>query len=410
MEGKDESLRSIITPTLRLFLAGEFFITLSDMYGLFLPLFMSDLGASVVDIGLVYSLSEIVPLLINIVGGWLSDRFGRLRTINWGNILKLLSFAVMLFADQWQWMILAFTIMGMGWALGGPSFAAFIADNTAEKNRAKVYAIQLNVKNVINLIKYPLAGLIVSQFGFKAMLLAAASFFGIGSVILAVLERRTQLKTLPSQPRPSGTPFGKSFRVVIGLVLAGGLFTWLFIIDHTNDIFVGLSSSLQFLFAEQIIGVSVAQLAYLPTIGAAIALIVTIPLGYWVDKKGEHIGLGSAYLLMALHFGTPLIARNFFGLIPSALVHPFMIGLAGPAYRSLISKAVPEEQRGIAFGLTLTSRGLVSLPAPYLGGLLWDRFNPRTPFLVTVIGCIGLSLLAYLKLKTPPKQLPNTSQ
>ena len=32
---------------------------------------MSDLGASVVDIGLVYSLSEIVPLLINIVGGWL---------------------------------------------------------------------------------------------------------------------------------------------------------------------------------------------------------------------------------------------------------------------------------------------------------------------------------------------------
>ncbi len=409
MEGKDESLRSILTPTLRLFLAGEFFITLSDMYGLFLPLFMSDLGASVIDIGLVYSLSEIVPLLINIIGGWLSDRFGRLRTINWGNILKLLSFAVMLFADQWQWMILAFTIMGIGWALGGPSFAAFIADNTAEKNRAKVYAIQLNVKNVINLIKYPLAGLIVSQFGFKAMLLAAASFFGIGSVILAILSRRTPLKSLPSQPRPSGTPFGKSFRAVTGLVLAGGLFTWLFIIDHTNDIFVGLSSSLQYLFAEQIVGVSVAQLAYLPTIGAAIALFVTIPLGYWVDKKGENIGMGIAYLLLAIHFGTPLIARNFLGLVPSALVHPFMIGLAGPASQSLLSKAVPEEQRGIAFGLTLTSRGLVSLPAPYLGGLLWDRFNPRTPFLVTVIGCIGLSLLAFLKLKTPNKKIINTN-
>ena len=81
MEGKDESLHSIITPTLRLFLAGEFFITLSDMYGLFLPLFMSDLGASVVDIGLVYSISELVPLLLNIIGGWLSDRFGRLKPL-----------------------------------------------------------------------------------------------------------------------------------------------------------------------------------------------------------------------------------------------------------------------------------------------------------------------------------------
>ena len=410
MEGKGESLRSILTPTLRLFLAGEFFITLSDMYGLFLPLFMSDLGASVIDIGLVYSLSEIVPLLINVIGGWLSDRFGRLRTITWGNILKLLSFGVMLFADQWQWMILAFTIMGIGWALGGPSYAAFIADNTAEKNRAKVYAIQLNLKNVINLIKYPLAGLTVSQFGFKAMLLAAASFFGIGSVILALLSRRTSLKSLPGQPLPTGIPLGKSVGVVTGLVLAGGLFTWLFIIDHANDIFVGLSSSLQFLYAEQIVGVSVAQLAYLPTIGAAIALVVTIPLGYWVDNKGENVGMGLAYLLLAVHFGTPLIARNFFGLVPSALVHPLMIGLAGPASQSLLSKAVPEEQRGIAFGLTLTSRGLVSLPAPYLGGLLWDRFNPKTPFLVTVIGCIGLSVVAFLKLKTPAKELINTSQ
>jgi MFS family permease len=395
---------------LRFFLAGEFFITLSDMYGLFLPLFMSDLGASVVDIGLVYSVSELVPLLLNIVGGWLSDRFGRLKTINWGNILKLLSFAVMFFADQWQWMILAFSIMGIGWALGGPSFAAFIADNTAEKNRAKVFAVQLNVKNVINLIKYPLAGLIVSQFGFKAMLLAAGLFFAIGSAILAILDRRTQTKTLPDQPAPARTPFGKSFGVVIGLVLAGGLFTWLFIIDHANDIFVGLSSSLQYLYSEQIVGVSVGELAYIPTIGAAIALIVTIPLGYWVDKKGENIGMGLAYLLLAIHFGTPLIARNFLGLVPSALVHPFMIGLAGPASRSLVSKAVPEEQRGIAFGLTLTSRGLVSLPSPYLGGLLWDRFNPRTPFLVTVIGCIGLSLLAFLKLKTPSKQLIKTNQ
>ena len=305
-------------------------------------------------------------------------------------------------------MILAFSIMGIGWALGGPSFSAFIADNTAEKNRAKVYAVQLNVKNVINLIKYPLAGLIVSHFGFKAMLLAAGVFFAVGSVIFAILDRKTRSKKLPDQPSHTKTPFGKSFGVVIGLVLAGGLFTWLFIIDHANDIVVGLSSSLQFLYAEQIVGVSVAQLAYIPTIGAAIALIVTIPLGYWVDKKGENIGMALAYLLLAIHFGTPLFARNFLGLVPSALVHPLMTGLAGPASRSLVSKAVPEEQRGIAFGLTLTSRGLVSLPSPYVGGLLWDRFNPKAPFLVTVIGCIGLSLLAFIKLKVPKELVTKT--
>jgi MFS family permease len=99
-----------------------------------------------------------------------------------------------------------------------------------------------------------------------------------------------------------------------------------------------------------------------------------------------------------------LIARSFYGLIPSAIIHPFMIGLAAPAHQSLISKAVPEDQRGIGFGLTWTSRGILSLPSPYIGGLLWDRFSPRTPFVLTIIGCILLSVLAFFKLKPPHKK------
>ena len=51
-----------------------------------------------------------------------------------------------------------------------------------------------------------------------------------------------------------------------------------------------------------------------------------------------------------------------------------------PNYDSLISKAVPEENRGLAYGLFWTSISLLALPAPYIGGLLWDNFTPRTPF------------------------------
>ena len=409
MSQEDGSLKSILSSSLRLFLTGEFFINLSDMYGVFLPLFMSDLGASAADIGVVYSLSSLVPLALNIIGGWLSDRFGRIRTINWGNLVKLSSFIVMLFARRWEWMILAFTLIGIGYALGGPSFSAFIADQTSEKNRAKVYAVQHNVLNAANLIKYPLAGWIAALVGFRSMLLAAAVFFLIGMILLALVGRNT--RQVKNQDEPAIKPsFKKSFGLILGLVLGGGLFTWLFIIDHLNDIFVGLSSSLSYLYIQQVVGVSVDKIAYLPMIGALIALFVTIPLGYWVDKRGENIGLGLAYLLLVIHLGSPLLARNFLGLIPSALVHPFMIGLAKPATQSLISKAVPEKQRGLAFGLTWTSRGILSLPFPYFGGLLWDHFSPGTPFLITVIGCLGLSLLAFWKLKIPREQTQQTNQ
>lgn len=402
---RDTSLKEILTPPLRVFLAGEFFIHLSDMYLFFLPLLMSDLGAGAADIGLVYSLSGAVPLVTHIFGGWLSDRFGRLKTITWGNLVKLAALVLLLFTKRWEWMILALTLTGISWALSGPSFSAYIADQSTPENRGKIYSVQLNLFNAASLVRYPLAGWIAARAGFRPMLLAAALIFLAGAVLLALAERI--FSPLPPASKPEARPtFKVSFGLLLSLVLAGGLFSWLFLIDHLNDIFVGLSSSLSVLYFEEIVGVSVEQISYLPTIGAVIALIVTIPLGYWVDKKGEHIGLGLAYLLLLIHFGSPLLARNFLGLIPSALVHPFMIGLAKPATQSLISKAVPEEQRGLAFGLTWTSRGLISLPFPYFGGLLWDRFRPETPFLFTMIGCLGLSLLAFWKLKIPRENPP----
>lgn len=405
MSAEDRSLKSILTPSLRIFLAGEFFIHLSDMYLFFLPLWMSELGAGAADIGLVYSLAGAVPLALHLFGGWLSDRFGRLRTITWGNLIKLAAFVLMLAAKRWEWMILVFSLTGISWALAGPSFSAYIADQSTRENRAKVYAVQQNLFNAASLVRYPLAGWIAAGDGFRTMLLTAAFLFLIGASLLSRAERVQP--SLPKDREPGARPtFKASFGILLSLLLAGGLFSWLFLVDHLNDIFVGLSSSLSVLYLEEVVGISVERIAYLPTIGAAIALFVTIPLGYWVDKKGEHIGLGLAYLLLMIHLGTPLLARNFLGLIPSALVHPFMIGLAKPASQSLISKAVPEEQRGLAFGLTWTSRGLLALPFPFLGGLLWDRFSPQTPFLITIIGCLGLSLLAFWKLRVPREVLP----
>jgi predicted MFS family arabinose efflux permease len=264
-----------------------------------------------------------------------------------------------------------------------------------------VYAVQVNIRNLANLLMGPLAGLIVASLGYKQMLLAAGSAHVLGSILLMIIENRSRLEADPDQKPGVQLPFRKSLGLIVGLVFAGGLFSWLFITDHLSDIFLGVSQSLNVLYLESVVGVSVEQIGILPTIGGIIGLFVTIPLGYWVDKRGENIGLGLAYFLLAIYIGVPLIARSFWMLIPGAVLHPFMWGLAGPAYNSLVSKAVPEEQRGIAFGLTWTSRGLIAIPTPYLGGLLWDRISPQAPFLIAIIGCLGLSVLAFLKLKSP---------
>jgi nitrate/nitrite transporter NarK len=46
-----------------------------------IPIFLRELGASVSEIGLFFTLAMILPLIFRMLGGWMSDRIGRLRAM-----------------------------------------------------------------------------------------------------------------------------------------------------------------------------------------------------------------------------------------------------------------------------------------------------------------------------------------
>ncbi len=99
-----------------------------------------------------------------------------------------------------------------------------------------------------------------------------------------------------------------------------------------------------------------------------------------------------------------LNASSFAGFALTWVVFGVGVGVLSPAYQSLISKVVPQKSLGIFSGLFYSSIGLVSLPAPWLGAQLWERFNPRLPFMITA----GVALLTvipiWLKFKVPEKE------
>jgi len=75
--------------------------------------------------------------------------------------------------------------------------------------------------------------------------------------------------------------------------------------------------------------------------------------------------------------------------------------LIDPAYNSLISKAVPDRLRGLAFGLFSTSLGLISLPAPWLGAQLWESISPIFPFYVPLVAMVAMLPIIWTKFKLP---------
>jgi MFS family permease len=79
------------------------------------------------------------------------------------------------------------------------------------------------------------------------------------------------------------------------------------------------------------------------------------------------------------------------------------VGLMTPAYQSLISKSIPKELLGTAFGLFSTSLGIISLPAPWIGAQLWAGVSPRFPFMVTGVVALLSIIPILIKFRLPAK-------
>ena len=112
-----------------------------NMYGPLLPLYLKSLNASVVQIGLFFTLSQIVPLALQILGGWISDSLGRLRSIAMGSVAGVFSYVGLILAPTWQWVLVGEGLSSITRSLVGPSFSAFIAEESAEESRARVFGI-----------------------------------------------------------------------------------------------------------------------------------------------------------------------------------------------------------------------------------------------------------------------------
>ena len=397
----------LITPLIGWFL---FAIILANIAGsmtnILMPIYLTELGASVGQVGLVFTLTSVVILVLQILGGWISDSIGRLRAIAIGSLGGVLGFVFMLLAPSWQWMLLALSVTQIPYALVGPSFSAFIAENSTEENRGKVYGITDTIYQVVGVIGPPLGGFLAGKYGFKVMLLVATGFY-TSAAILRIWMARTMRSVGESEPKQlTLASFKQSLALIWAMLVGGGVVTWIFITDGVRDVAFRLSGELEPLYLEQEIGLSLAQIGLLGSFFSAAMMLTPILSGKIGDRYGERVPISAGFLIMFAAFMVFLQAQVYPAFILTWVLFGIGVGLFSSAYQSLIFKVVSRQSLGTFSGLFQSSLGFISLPAPWIGALLWERFDPRLPFLLTAIVSLVAVIPAWLKFKLPEKPLP----
>jgi MFS family permease len=153
-------------------------------------------------------------------------------------------------------------------------------------------------------------------------------------------------------------------------------------------------------YMRDIASLSISQIGIMNSI-FGVAMMAVIPASWLSDK----VGGASTSLILPVY----VTLGGMIATVPPAspawvyalgwVIAGIGVGLATPAYQSLISKAVPQRLRGVAFGLFSTSLGLVSLPAPVIGGYLWENVSPQFPFMLTAFASLLSIIPVWLKFK-----------
>lgn len=391
----------IITDTLLVFMVAMVFANIaSEMYATMLPLYLKYLGADVLEIGVFFTVSQIIPLILQVLGGWVSDTIGRLKSVAIGSLIGLGAFFSPIFVPTWQWLYLSEGLNSVTRSLIGPSFGAFIAEQTDEKNRGKVYGITDTIYTVVTVIGPPLAGWLADTYGFRIMLAVAAGIYFLATtirLILAKLAGKQHQKT--SGEKLSFASLKVNFKTIFGLAVAGGLLTWLLLTDGVRDIAFSISFRLLPLYLEEIGGMSLQQIGWLSSIFGIASMLTTIPAGWFSDKVGERIAIAMGFFLEFVALLVFVSVDTFIGYATAWAIFGVAVGLLSPAYQSLLSKALPERLRGTGFGLIHASLGIFSLPAPAIGSLLWKSISPQAPFYITAFFALITIVPAFLKFR-----------
>ncbi len=396
--------RPLLNVNLRWFLLAMILANIAGQMGYsMLSLYLIDLGASVAQVGLVFTLASLVPTGLQILGGWLSDTIGRLRIIAIGSTIAISGWLIFFLAPSWEWVLVGLCLDYVSNSVVGPSFSAYIADQSPQEERGRVFGLTKSIFMIVTVVGPALAGFLAHRYGFRSMMFVAFVVFAVATALRIWMGTAQRFAPQKQAEKPTLAGLKTQMGGMFALLFAGGILTWIWVTDAIGDTSFNLIGQLYPIYLKDIGGMNVEQIGWLNAGWGAATILASFLAGWAVDRTSERrviIGgflvetLGLVVLLHATGFPAFLLAMATFGLGVGCLI---------PAYDSLISKVVPEERRGLAYGLFGTSLGLLSLPFPWIGAQLWERLGPQVPFWVTVAACIISIPIAWTKFVLPSR-------
>jgi multidrug resistance protein len=396
-----------------------------------LPFYAKNFGASGFMVGLLVSAFAIAQLLSAPMWGRFSDRYGRRPALLVGLGASAIAYVIFAYSNSLLLLFLSRLVQGSG---GGTVsvIQAYVADALEPKERAKGLG-WLSAATSAGVALGPVVGGVALAAGQHAPGLAAAALcvLNMGFAWKFLEESRDMVEARSTKHVP-GRSWKAIARVVTHSAEPASRLVWIYAIGI--GAFQGMNAILALFLAARY-GVTEATIGFFFTyVGVLSVLTRAFVLGWVIDRLGEAklsrlgqtlLALGLVLIplthkmqgLAALGVKSGGVLPNFIAVllpyVPLALaiaLIPLGTAFTFPCVTALLSRVIPNNERGLYMGVQQTFGGSARVIFPILCGAAFDRF-PELPFFmsaVLVAGTIalGLGMEGYLRPRTEPETAP----
>jgi MFS family permease len=369
----------------RLFVS-NFSASLTQQYQ---PIYITELGATPMELGYVSSLGGVASTLFTIPIGWLADRYGIKKTLISGLVIAAIGYAMFGAANQWQTTALALMIATMAWQ-GLQTVCPMICGHTlAGSERATGMQLCDTVVAFPRFIAPVVGAFLITQFGGISVKGIRPLFWveAVGLLLAAII-----VYLLFSNPVRFDS--GEPPKLLEGLrrVLREGKMAKRWIVMSMLAALPVYMAIYIPLYARDLKGASQYTLGLMDSAYWLLIFLTAIPMGLTADKYGKKKVIFLLTPLYLLSLVLLMYAPSDLFLIISGL-------LSGTLWLTLVTEVsvwgdlVPLELLGSWSGLLGLGRGLMGILTPVLGGFLWNTLGPDSLIYFMMVAMVARALI-----------------
>ncbi len=343
-------------------------------FGLYIT---SKYGVGMTEVGVMFSILAVSGLVGSLMGGALTDKFGRKVMILFGLVVSAVSTLMLAFAPSLDFIYLAAVIVGLFGNMAGPAHQAMITDVLPEDKRIDGFGILRVIANLAVAIGPAIGGFLAAR-SYTMLFIIDVILSSITAIIILLFVPETKPEKAPSadgQPHQEQSlreTLAGYFKVAKDRVFMVYILASIFMVLAYMQMNITLP-----VFLRDVHGLPDSGYGLLLSMNAAMVVIFQ----FWITRRIKKFApmkiMAWGMVIYAVGFSMYGFVSTFWLFAVAMVIITIAEMLVSPTGQAVVAKLSPEDMRGrymAVFGFSWT---IPNTFGPLLAGLVMDNYNPN---------------------------------